>query len=63
MDGCAGFDREAYAEHYGMSDEEQKTSAYGLAMDALVERLQQFGAFAPLRQSRAFYATRVEHDY
>jgi hypothetical protein len=58
-----GFDEDAYGEHYDMDDEDQKNSAYGLAMDEVLERLNRLDAFSVLRRTEDFYATRVEHDY
>lgn len=63
MTAATGFDDGAYQEHYDMTDEEQKTSAYGAAMDKLVRRLVEAEAFSCLRCSPDFYATRVEHNY
>jgi hypothetical protein len=63
MTDSVGFDDAAYQEHYGLSDEEQTTSAYGIAMDRLVQRLRESGVFECLRKAPDFYATRVEHIY
>lgn len=63
MSDAVGFDDRAYERHYGMSDEDQKTSEYGIAMDALVERLRLSDAFDCLQKSAGFYTTRVEHNY
>jgi hypothetical protein len=58
-----GFDSDAYDEHYGMSDEEQKTSEYGLAMNELIKVLLERKAFDSLKKTDNFIANRVEHDY
>lgn len=58
-----GFDAKAYEEHYGMSDLNQTTSAYGLAMDEVVERLRKAAVFSCLKTAANFCATRVEHSY
>jgi hypothetical protein len=58
-----GFDREAYQDHYNLDDAAQKTSAYGLAMDALLARLIARDAFASLRRTDDFLVIRVEHAY
>jgi hypothetical protein len=58
-----GFDRAAYRAHYDLDDAAQKTSAYGLAMDALLARLIARDAFAPLRRTDDFLVIRVEHGY
>lgn len=58
-----GFDRDAYAAHYRLDDEAQKTSSYGRAMDALLERLRARDAFAPLARTADFIIVRVEHGY
>jgi hypothetical protein len=63
MTDAHGFDHSAYQEHYNMSENDQQTSAYGLAMNVLVTRLLAGSAFDRLRRSPQFYATRVEHDY
>jgi hypothetical protein len=63
MAESAGFDQDAYSRHWYMSDEDQKVSAYGLAMDALLDRLRAAGVFACLKTTPDFYATRVEHNY
>jgi hypothetical protein len=59
----AGFDEDAYNKHWYLSDQDQKTSEYGTAMDALLQRLRTSGVFACLKTVPAFYATRVEHNY
>lgn len=58
-----GFDRAAYRAHYDLDDAAQRTSAYGLAMDALLARLIARDAFAPLRRTDDFLVIRVEHGY
>lgn len=58
-----GFDQQAYEDHYYAEDEEQKTTAYGLAMDRLVAALVERDAFACLKRSPDFFANRVEHAY
>lgn len=58
-----GFDRVAYAEHYNLDQDAQKTSAYAQAMDSLLERLRARDAFAGLRGSEDFLVIRVEHGY
>ncbi len=58
-----GFAEEAYEKHWYLSDEEQRTSEYGLAMDALLEQLHKSGGFTCLKTVAAFHATRVEHNY
>jgi hypothetical protein len=63
MNGTVGFDKHAYSIHYDLSDEEQKTSAYGKAMDELLVRLVDANAFSCLNLSLNFYITRVEHLY
>jgi hypothetical protein len=63
MSESVGFDGHAYSIHYDLSDEEQKTSAYGKAMDELLIRLMDANAFSCLNISLNFYATRVEHLY
>lgn len=63
MNPSVGFDKDAYSLHYDLSDEEQKTSAYGKAMDELVIRLVDADAFNCLNLSPNFYVTRVEHLY
>jgi hypothetical protein len=59
----AGFDKRAYERHHGMDDDEQTVSAYGKAMDQLVEGLKKAGAFGCLRTTPTFRAMRVEHTY
>jgi hypothetical protein len=63
MTDTVDFDDAAFQEHYGLSDEAQKTSVYGMAMDELVQRLRESGVFECLTKSPEFYATRVEHIY
>ena len=63
MAGIDGFDDEAYGEHYDMSEDRQKTSAYGAAMNVLIERLCSRNTFTWLKTAPSFYATRVEHNY
>ena len=63
MTESVGFDEDAYSLHYGLSDEKQKTSMYGKAMDKLLKRLVTANAFAYLRLSPDFSAIRVEHNY
>lgn len=63
MTGKHGFDKEAYDRHYGMSDERQKTSAYGKAMDEVLKRLKDSDAFDRLKKTDDFYIIRVEHNY
>ena len=63
MTESVGFDEDAYDLHYNLSDDEQKTSAYGKAMDELLRRLTKANVFAFLRLSPSFYAIRVEHSY
>jgi hypothetical protein len=58
-----GFDRAAYRSHYDLDDAAQRTSAYGLAMDALLARLIARDAFAPLRRTDDFLVIRVEHGH
>jgi hypothetical protein len=58
-----GFDRAAYAAHYDLDARAQKTSEYGRAMDALLERLRARDAFAPLKRTDDFLVIRVEHGY
>ncbi len=58
-----GFDDKAYDEHYVASDEEQKLTPYGLAMDRLVNDLIAEDAFSCLTKAADFYANRVEHSY
>ena len=58
-----GFDNKAYDRHYGMSDERQKTSAYGKAMDEVLKRLKDSNVFKCLKTTDDFYIIRVEHDY
>jgi len=63
MTDAEGFDRKAYEKHYNLDDAAQKTSEYGLAMDALVERLKARHAFDELPRTEDFVAVRVEHSY
>lgn len=63
MTGKHGFDKEAYNRHYGMSDERQKTSAYGKAMDELLQKLKESNLFKDLKKTDDFYTIRVEHNY
>jgi hypothetical protein len=68
MNSCVGFDEEAYSKHYNMgfegcADEDLKTTEYAIAMDEIVNRLVEVGAFHCLKTTSDFYATRVEHDY
>ncbi|WP_445363547.1 hypothetical protein ACJJIQ_02050 [Microbulbifer sp. ANSA003] len=58
-----GFDNELYDVHYELSDEEQKTSEYGLAMDQLVEKLRESDVFQKMSLTKDFYTSRVEHNY
>lgn len=58
-----GFDERAYQEHYAAPDDEQPFTEYGRAMDRLVAALVDKRAFAYLRTTEDFYATRVEHSY
>lgn len=58
-----GFDDKAYDEHYNSSDEEQKSTPYGLAMDRLISDLIQRDAFSCLTKMPNFFANRVEHGY
>jgi hypothetical protein len=57
-----GFDSDAYAEHYDL-DDEQKTSEYGLAMNALFNLLVARNVFECLKKTDNFTASRVEHVY
>ncbi|MEI7688008.1 MAG: hypothetical protein WCL32_23620, partial [Planctomycetota bacterium] len=63
MNESVGFDEAGYSKHYDMSDEGQKASPYGKAMDEVVARLMAAEAFKALKKSPGFYATRVEHNY
>ena len=58
-----GFDAQAYDDHYNMDDDQQRSSPYGTAMNALLERLQQAKVFDCLKRTSEFVAVRVEHDY
>jgi hypothetical protein len=63
MNDSVGFDMAAYETHYGLSDADQKITAYGIAMDQLVERLRRNRVFEDLKMSPDFYVCRVEHNY
>jgi hypothetical protein len=52
-----------YDRHYGMSDARQKTSAYGKAMDQLLERIAESGVLEKLKRTEDFQIRRVEHTY
>ncbi len=58
-----GFDEKAYDRHYGMSDARQKTSAYGKAMDQLLEKIAESGVLDQLKRTEDFQIRRVEHTY
>ncbi|NRA62588.1 MAG: hypothetical protein HRU25_17145 [Psychrobium sp.] len=59
----SGFDDEAYGYHYELSDESQKSSEYGLAMDQLVIEIKKSGVLDKFKKTSDFYITRVEHNY
>jgi hypothetical protein len=63
MTNTQGFDEKAYDRHYGMSDERQKTSAYGKTMDELLSKLKESNVFKCLKTADDFYIIRVEHNY
>ena len=63
IEDSGGFDSEAYDEHYQASDEAQKYTPYGLAMDNLIAELSTRDAFLPLRRTSDFFVNRVEHNY
>jgi hypothetical protein len=63
LQDSGGFDDKAYDEHYNSSDEEQKSTPYGLAMDRLIADLIARDAFFCLTKMPDFFANRVEHGY
>lgn len=58
-----GFDAGAYDHHYHASDDEQESSAYKVAMQQLIQQLQDENAFADLNVTHDFVAHSVEHNY
>jgi hypothetical protein len=58
-----GFDDKAYDEHYVASDEEQKSTPYGLAIDRLINDLIAKDSFSCLARTPDFFVNRVEHSY
>jgi len=58
-----GFDHELYNIHYDLDEDEQKSSEYGLAMDALITKLKSSDTFSNLKKTSDFYIKRVEHNY
>jgi hypothetical protein len=63
MTKLVGFDQKAYNSHYGMSDERQKTSAYGIAMNEIIFKPKESNVFKCLKTTEDFYVIRVEHNY
>lgn len=57
-----GFDYDAYQEHYDLSEKEQLSSEYALAMNKLIENLKASNAFNNFKLTKDFYITRVEHE-
>jgi hypothetical protein len=63
LQDSGGFDYKAYEDHYEASDEAQKSTPYGLAMDKLIAELNARDAFSALRKTSDFFVNRVEHNY
>jgi ankyrin repeat protein len=59
----AGFDFDAYNEHYEASDEEQKSSAYTVAMKEFLKELEEREVFKKLNRTDNFSLSIVEHEY
>jgi hypothetical protein len=62
-----GFDEYAYSEHYDLGlagdTDDLLTSAYGRAMDSVLDMLMRDNAFACLKRTDDFFVSRVEHNY
>ncbi|QCE43394.1 ankyrin repeat domain-containing protein [Psychroserpens sp. NJDZ02] len=58
-----GFIKHYYDAHYNLSSNKQKDSTYAVAMDAVLQELQNKEAFKPLKLSKDFKIMRVEHTY
>ncbi len=66
---CTGFDDELYSLHYNLGLDSREpnpglsTTEYALAVQALIERLQEAGAFNELNKTGDFRVCRPEHNY
>ncbi|MCC4856713.1 hypothetical protein LMH78_12950 [Vibrio lentus] len=61
--GMSGYDEAAYDEHYELSDDDQKLSAYEVAMQALLELVMSSDLFKRVNLSSDFYHRTQEHNY
>ncbi|WP_141709987.1 hypothetical protein [Vibrio tasmaniensis] len=61
--GMSGYDEAAYDEHYELSDDDQKLSEYGVAMQALLELVMYSDLFKRVNLSSDFYHRTQEHNY
>ncbi|OED61301.1 hypothetical protein A165_17710 [Vibrio tasmaniensis ZS-17] len=59
----SGYDEAAYDEHYELSDDDQKLSEYGVAMQALLELVMYSDLFKRVNLSSDFYHRTQEHNY
>ncbi|EMY77982.1 PF14136 domain protein [Leptospira weilii serovar Ranarum str. ICFT] len=57
------FDDDLYEGHYDADDETQKTTAYAIAMNEILEILKQKDSFRSLKKTDDFKIIRVEHNY
>jgi hypothetical protein len=57
------YDYDLYDEHYDMSDEEQSSSDYALAMNKILGILIAKDVFSNLKRTADFIIRRSEHDY
>lgn len=58
-----GFNFDAYQLHYDLGADEQASSVYAAAMEALLETLRDSGVFRAFKKTDDFSIHRVEHDY
>lgn len=58
-----GFNEDLYDEHYNLDEEEQKTSAYRIAMEEVLKKVQIGNAIASLKKSESFFVFLREHTY
>ncbi|EJL6392480.1 MULTISPECIES: hypothetical protein [Vibrio] len=61
--GMPGYDEAAYDEHYELSDDDQKLSEYGVAMQTLLELIMSSNLFKRVNLSSDFYHCTQEHNY
>ncbi|MDI7207193.1 hypothetical protein QMN03_09825 [Leptospira santarosai] len=58
-----GFDEDLYDEHYNLDEEKQKTSAYKIAMEKVLKKVQTGNAIASLKKSEPFFVLLGEHTF